>query len=100
VAGGLWDRLFGAMGPRMVPPGCALGIMPCDWVHTFFVRRPLDLAYCDREGRVLRVEAARQPWGVGPRVRGARTVWETAAGGLADALSPGDVLAVECGSEG
>jgi uncharacterized membrane protein (UPF0127 family) len=88
------------MGRRMVHPGSALGITPCDGVHTFFVRGPLDLAYCDQKGGVLRVDTACRPWHVGPRVRGARIVWEMAAGGLAGAVAPGDVLEVESGPEG
>jgi hypothetical protein len=84
----------------MVSPGQALGIAPCDGVHTLFVRGPLDLAFCDREGRVLRVEAARRPWRVGPRVRSARIVWEMAAGGLMGTVASGDVLEVEENPEG
>ena len=97
LARGLWDQFLGAMGMRMVAAGSALGLAPCDWVHTFFVRGPLDLAYCDRAGRVLRIEAACPPWRVGPRVRGAYVVWEAAANGLLGAVAPGDVLAVEEG---
>jgi uncharacterized protein len=84
-------RFVGWMG-RRIPRGTALGLTPCDWVHTFFVFAPLDVVYCDRAGLVLAVVVDLRPWRLGPRVRGAWTVWEAAAGTFAGRVSAGDLL--------
>ena len=93
VASGGWASFIGLMG-QGVTPGRVLGLPRCTAVHTFFVRQPLDLAFCDRDGRVLRVVAALKPFRVGPRVRGAAMVWEGRAGTLAPWVAAGD--RVEC----
>ncbi len=91
IASGGWASFIGLMG-RIVTPGEALGLPHCAAVHTFFVRQPLDIVFCDREGRVLRVVAARKPFQVGPSVRGAAMAWEARAGTLAPWVAPGDLL--------
>lgn len=35
---------------------CVLAILPCRSVHTFGMRYPLDIAFCDRHGAVIRSE--------------------------------------------
>lgn len=92
----LIGQLLGFIAHRRNPwPDGALGIPNCDRVHTFFVARPLDLAFCDREGRVLQVITALPSNRLGPRVFGAKTVWESEAGGIAPSVSVGDILALE-----
>jgi uncharacterized protein len=93
VAASFWARFVGWMGRREIPPDTALGLTPCDWVHTFFVFAPLDVVYCDRAGLVLRIVPGLKPWRFGPRVPGARTVWEAAAGTFAARISSGDIAA-------
>jgi hypothetical protein len=64
---------------RAVPPNTALGLAPCDWVHTFGMRHAIDVAYCDVKGQVLHVCTLR-PNRFGPRVRKTEMVWEAEAG--------------------
>ena len=40
----------------------ALVIAPCNAVHTFFMRFPIDVLFVDRQGRVLRVAREVRPW--------------------------------------
>jgi hypothetical protein len=40
----------------------ALVIAPCNAVHTFFMRFPIDILFVDRQGRVLRVAREVRPW--------------------------------------
>jgi uncharacterized membrane protein (UPF0127 family) len=73
----------------------ALLLRPARSVHTFGVRFPIDVAWCDKDLRVLRVAT------VGRRrvtraVRGARAVLEAEAGSFESwGLRPGDQLEVE-----
>ena len=36
--------------------------MPCESVHTFFMRFPIDLVYLDRNNKVRKVRSAVGPW--------------------------------------
>ena len=45
----------------------ALVLRPCRSVHTLFMRFPIDVAFCDREGVVLRTCSLR-PWRLSPLV--------------------------------
>ena len=88
-----WAQFVGWMGRRLIASDEALGLPRCGAVHTFFVRVPLDAAYCDAAGRVLHVARDLRPFAIGPRIAGASMVWEARAGVLAPHVSPGDVLA-------
>lgn len=75
----LADRLRGLLGRESLVCRYALWIAPCKAVHTFGMRRPLDLVFVDRQGGVLRVDARVAP----RRMRccgGAHGVLEIAAG--------------------
>ncbi|MBC8101126.1 MAG: DUF192 domain-containing protein [Cytophagales bacterium] len=80
VASSLWMQFIGLIGKRSLPDDYALAIPHCDRVHTFGVRFPIDVVYCDRKGRVLRVVASLPPGRLAPRARGAWVAWEAGAG--------------------
>ena len=72
-----------------------LVLRPCRMVHTFGVEFPIDVAFCDREGFVLRTTCM-------PRRRLSRLVWRSAfviearAGSLERwKLRPGDVVEIK-----
>src|SRR4051812_47384320 len=69
-------RLLGLAFRREAPAGHALLIPRCRSVHTFGMRFPLDIAFLDEHGSVVRFERS-----VPPRrvlfCRGARAVLET-----------------------
>lgn len=90
----LQERLRGLIGRASLPADQALGIARCDWVHTFGVRFPLDIAYCDDAGHVLLVVADLAPNRIAPRALGARVAWEMASGNLAPYVSAGHLLEV------
>ena len=56
-----------------------LVLQPCRQVHTIGMRFPIDVAFCARDGRVLRVRTMR-PGRVSPVVWRARFVVEATAG--------------------
>lgn len=76
----------------------ALLIERCRWVHTLRMRFPLDVAYLDDEGNVIKtVRMAR--WRVGVPVPGARAVVEAQAGAFGRwGLHVGDHLELRNGS--
>lgn len=88
VATNPWTRFLGLMGRRALLPGGGLVIRPCNSIHMFFMRMPLDVIHCGAEGpegdRVLRALHSIKPWRVGPIVRGSKYVVELPAGTLAN----------------
>jgi uncharacterized membrane protein (UPF0127 family) len=57
----------------------ALVLPSCRHVHTFFMRFPIDVAFCDRNGEVLRAVCLR-PWRISPLVRNAAFAIEAESG--------------------
>jgi hypothetical protein len=73
----------------------AVMLAPCRAIHTFGMTRPIDAAFTDAAGRVLRVVPAVRPWRVVACRRG-HSVFELRAGLLsAFAIRVGSQLAVE-----
>jgi uncharacterized membrane protein (UPF0127 family) len=52
------SRRKGLLGRADLGPGEGLWIVPCEAVHTFFMRFPIDLVYLDRKHRVRKLRAA------------------------------------------
>ena len=57
-------RRKGLLGRTHLAPGGGLWIVPCESVHTFFMRFAIDLVYLDRRNRVRKVRRAVAPWRV------------------------------------
>lgn len=57
-------RRKGLLGRGGLLPGEGLWIVPCESVHTFFMRFPIDLVYLDRNNRIRKVRSAVGPWRV------------------------------------
>jgi hypothetical protein len=73
----------------------AFVLRPCRHVHTIGMRFAIDVAYCDRDGVVLRTGCLR-PWRLAPIVPRTRMVVEAAAGAFERwALAPGDVIEIK-----
>jgi hypothetical protein len=92
VAAGWGGQLRGLIGRGEIASGFALGLPGCCQVHTALLAGPLDVAFCDRDGRVLRLVASLAPRRVSGYVAGAAIAWEAAAGTLAPWLREGDAL--------
>ena len=88
-------RRKGLLGRDGLPPGAALVIAPCNAVHTFSMRFPIDIIFAARDGRVLKI----QPRVPARRVTGAWGAFATiemAAGSAEHAgLLVGEYLIVE-----
>ena len=56
------SRLKGLLGRSRLNPGEGLHIAPCNSIHTFFMRFPIDVIFLDGAGRVVQVRSALKPW--------------------------------------
>jgi uncharacterized membrane protein (UPF0127 family) len=79
VATSMWSRFWGLMGRRSLPNDEGLLIVPCNSVHTFFMRFPIDVLFLDKDDHVLKVTSELRPFRVAVG-RGSRGVLEIAAG--------------------
>lgn len=55
-------RSKGLLGRSALAPGEGLWILPCEAIHTFGMRFPIDLVYLDRKLRVRKVRSGVVPW--------------------------------------
>lgn len=87
-------RKKGLLGRNSLPPGEGLWIIPCQAIHMFFMRFPIDLVYIDSRKRVRKVRSAVAPW----RLSGclsAHSVLELPAGVVRDTQTQrGDTLEI------
>ena len=73
----------GLMLAPPLPDGSGLIIEPCNSIHMFFMRYPLDVLFVDRAGGVTFMYEGIKPWRVGRLVKGARMAIELPAGTIA-----------------
>ena len=55
-------RRTGLLKHTRLDPGSGLWIVPCESVHTFFMKFPIDLVYLDKSRKVRKVRHAVPPW--------------------------------------
>lgn len=55
-------RRKGLLGREGLLSGEGLWIVPCESVHTFFMRFPIDLVYLDWQNRIRKVRHSVGPW--------------------------------------
>ncbi len=79
VAGNHKQRSKGLLGREGLSAGEGLWIIPCESVHTFFMRFPIDLVYLDDEHRIRKVRSAVGAWRLSACLS-AHSVIELAAG--------------------
>jgi uncharacterized membrane protein (UPF0127 family) len=85
-------RNKGLLGRDGIVPGEGLWIVPCESVHTFFMRFPIDLVYLDRKNTIRKVRSAVGPWRLSACFS-AHSVIELPAGTIRNTLTEcGDLL--------
>ncbi len=91
-----FSRLNGLLGRSEFLEGEALIIYPCDMVHSIGMKFAIDVAFLDREYKVLYIINNMVPQRISPRVKNARYVLELPAGKLRRSRTqPGNVLKIE-----
>jgi uncharacterized membrane protein (UPF0127 family) len=92
LAGNGPNRRKGLLGRDSLADGEGLWIVPCEAVHTFWMRFPIDLVYLDRRHRVVKALSNVRPWRLSGCLR-AHSVVELPAGTvLHTGTKPGDAL--------
>lgn len=82
----------GLLGRDSLAAGEAMWIVPCEAVHTFGMRFPIDLVYIDRKKRVKKVRSAVPPWRMSACLS-AHSVIELPSGTVRETRTePGDTL--------
>lgn len=95
-AGTFLARGRGLMMAPPLPEGGGLVIDPCNSIHMFFMRYPLDVLFVDKDGLVVFMYAGIKPWRVGRIVKGAKLAVELPVGAIAASKTEvGDKVVME-----
>jgi uncharacterized membrane protein (UPF0127 family) len=96
VADSSSTRNKGLLGRAGLSAGEGLWIVPCESVHTFGMKFPIDLVYIDRNRRVRKVRSSVPPWRLSACLT-AHSILELPSGTVRQTLTvPGDTLAFSC----
>lgn len=88
------SRRVGLLQRSGLAKGEGLWILPCEAIHTFFMRFAIDVLFLDKRKRVVKTVHRLGPWRLAMSWRG-KTVLELPAGTIAETgTQPGDLLEV------
>lgn len=76
----MWRRMKGLLGRGGLAPGEGLWIVPCNSIHMFFMRFPIDAVFLDDRNQVVRVFEDLRPWHMARGGKFAKTVLELPQG--------------------
>jgi len=84
VADTFFKRTIGLLGRKELQKGEALVLRPCNSVHTFFMRFPLDLLFLDKNNKILKTISSIQPFRLTPIYFNAHFAIELPTGTIQD----------------
>lgn len=88
-------RRTGLLKHARLEPGEGLWIVPCESVHTFFMRFPIDLVYLSKKRKVRKVRHSVPAWRLSACLT-AHSVLELPAGTIAESGTvAGDMVEIE-----
>ena len=88
-------RFVGLMGKKELEPGSGLILTPCNSIHMFFMRFPIDAVFIDSNNKVVYLMENLEPWRISPVIRKAHSVIELLPGTISSSGTElGDTLAV------
>ncbi|HXB68108.1 MAG TPA: DUF192 domain-containing protein [Candidatus Acidoferrales bacterium] len=88
-------RRVGLLKHERLSPGEGLWITPCESVHTFFMKFPIDLVYLDKKRKVRKVRHRVPPWRLSMCLT-AHSILELPAGTAEQTGTlKGDILTIE-----
>lgn len=79
VAGTSAERRKGLLGRASLDTGEGLWIVPCESIHTFFMKFPIDVVFLSRQGEVLKIRPNLGQWKIALSLR-AHSVLELPGG--------------------
>ena len=80
VADTYFKRLKGLMFTKELPCQNALHIIPCNEIHSFFMKYSIDVLYLDSKNNILAFDEEMQPGKIGKAVKDAKSVVELPSG--------------------
>ncbi len=96
LADTFWRRLRGLLGKKALGKGEGLLISPASAIHTFFMAFPIDVAFLDEHGQVVRAHSYLPPFRIALGGRRAKRALELPAGTLAETKTQeGDLIVIE-----
>lgn len=88
------SRLKGLLGRRSLDQGVGLIISPCNSVHCFFMKFSIDVAFIDKNNKVVKLIGNMKPGSVSPIISKAKFVIESNVGELTGFLEQGDEIRI------
>lgn len=88
------DRMIGLMGKENMNGFDGLLIKPCNSIHTFFMRFPIDVIFLTKEFKVVKVVENLKPWRMTGIYFSSAQVLELEGGTLKGRVAPGNILEV------
>ena len=89
------SRLRGLMWKRELPENTGLMINPCNSVHCFFMKFPIDVVFVDKDHLVVHIISNMKPGSISPIVKKAKYVVESNANTVSRKVEIGDRLFME-----
>lgn len=62
IADTLFKRMKGLLGKKEFGKGQAIVLEPCNSIHTFFMRFPIDVLFLDKENKILKAVPSLEPF--------------------------------------
>ncbi len=95
LAGTSETRRRGLLGRDSLDPSAAIIIAPTSAIHTFFMRFVIDVAFVNRDGRVLKIAHDLRPWRIAASIRAFAVVEMTAGSMRRSGVAAGDRLVLQ-----
>ncbi len=93
LANNPFKRMRGLLGFKKLDNGTAMVIRPCNCVHSFFMRFPIDLLFVDRDNKIVGILIGMPPFRLSPILFQSKYVVELPAGTIERLnISKGDQL--------
>lgn len=74
------SRFFGLLKKTHLEDGEGLLLTPCNSIHMFFMKFPIDVVFLDRKYKVVKTMENLKPWKISPVVFKAQSVLELPIG--------------------
>lgn len=93
VADSFFQRFLGLMG-KTLKDSEGLLIKPCNSIHCFFMKIPIDVLFLDKDNVVVHKIGGLRPWKISPVVKKAKAVVEGPEGAF-HLVQVGDLISLE-----
>jgi hypothetical protein len=75
-----YTRLKGLLGKKNLPSETAMLLMPCNCIHSCFMRFAFDAVFLGESGQVVHIRKGVKPFTVTPIIKAAKAVLEVPSG--------------------